>query len=176
MTLDAKIEALLFYKTEPISTKKISEILEVSVDEILEAIKVLEEELDGRGVRLSINNDEVLLTTASEASSIIEKITKDELDRDLGKAGLETIAIILYKGEVTKSEIDYVRGVNSGFILRNLLIRGMIDKIPNPKDQRTYLYKPTFDLMNYMGVNKIEELPDYQKIQIEIEKVYEQEK
>ncbi|MDO8521070.1 MAG: SMC-Scp complex subunit ScpB, partial [bacterium] len=64
-------------------------------------------------------------------------------------------------GPITRSEIDYVRGVNSTFILRNLLIRGLIEKIDNPKDQRSFLYQPSFQLLEYMGVSKIEDLPEY---------------
>ena len=87
--------------------------------------------------------------------------------RDLGRAGLETISIILYKNPVTKNEIDFIRGVNSQFIIRNLLIRGLIERIPNPNG-RGNLYQPTFELLRYMGVEKIENLPDYEKVRVSL--------
>ena len=82
----------------------------------------------------------------------------------MSKASLETLSIVLYKNGVTRALIDYIRGVNSSFTLRALLIRGLIEKIPDPKDNRRYIYKPTFDLLSFMGINKIEELPDYDTI------------
>ena len=81
--------------------------------------------------------------------------------KDLGKAGLETLSIILYRGPATRRDIDYIRGVNSQFILRNLLIRGLVEKIQNPDDQRTFFYKPTFQLLSYLGIGKLEDLPEY---------------
>jgi segregation and condensation protein B len=68
---------------------------------------------------------------------------------------------VLYKGPITRAEIDYIRGVNSNFILRNLQVRGLVEKIDNPADQRSYLYKPTFQLLEFMGVTRLEDLPEY---------------
>ncbi len=161
--LDTIIEALLFVKTEPISKKKISELLKTDEDSVEKAIAALEEKLSERGVRLLINGDDVALGTALEASGTIESILKEELSRDLGRAGLETISIVLYKSPVTKSEIDFIRGVNSQFILRNLLIRGLIERIPN-QSGRSFLYQPTFELLRYLGVESAKNLPDYEKI------------
>jgi chromosome segregation and condensation protein ScpB len=78
------------------------------------------------------------LGTVPEASELIEKIIKDELTRELGKSSLETLTIILYKSPIAKPEIDYIRGVNSNYILRNLLVRGLVEKISNPKDQNEW--------------------------------------
>lgn len=104
-----------------------------------------------------------------DTSALIEKLRKDELVRDLGKAGLETLSIIIYKGPIARAEIDYIRGVQSTFIIRNLMIRGLIEKIPNPKDQRSFLYRPTFDLLSFLGVKSIEEMPEFLKVKEEFE-------
>ena len=119
------------------------------------------------------NGNEVMFATAPEASTLIEKITKDELTRDLGKAGLEVLSIILYKGPVARREIDYIRGVNSNFIIRNLLIRGLIEKTESKEGERSFTYKPTFELLSYMGVSSAHELPEYEKMQAEITAVQE---
>lgn len=161
--IDIILEALLFVKTEPLSIKKLSEILKTDEDTIKNSIQSLKEKLNGRGVRLLLKGDEVMLGTAPEASSVIEAILKEELSKDLGRAGIETIAIVLYKGPVTKNEIDFIRGVNSQFILRNLLVRGMVERIQNPNG-RGALYRSTFDLLRHMGVMEINELPDYEEI------------
>jgi len=164
MNLDAKIEAILFYKGEAVSRDFLSKTLGVSSEEIEAAISALSEKLENRGLVLVVKDDEVALTTAPEASSLIEKLTKEELSRDIGKAGMETLSIILYKNPVSRREIDYIRGVNSTFILRNLLIRGLVEREQDKKDQRQFLYTPTFELMNFLGIKKLEDLPQYQKV------------
>jgi segregation and condensation protein B len=170
LSLEAQIEALLFWKAEPISVKKIADILKVKEEEeIKEAIKKLHEELRGRGLSLVEWEDQVTLGTAKEISSLIETLTKEELMKDLGKAGLETLSTILYQAPISRAEIDYIRGVNSQFILRNLLVRGLIEKIENPKDQRSFLYKPTLELLSHLGLSKNTDLPDYEKVRIDIE-------
>ena len=72
----------------------------------------------------------------------------------------KTLSIILYKNGVKRSEIDYIRGVNSSFILRALSIRGLVDKVVDPDDNRRFIYKPSFDLLSFMGVTSIKELPE----------------
>lgn len=169
MTLDAQLEAILFWKGEPISLKKLSDILKKSEEEIKAGLETLENNLKSRGVQLIYKEDEVMIGTHSELSSLIEGLIKEELVRDLGKAGLETLSIILYRGPVSRKDIDYIRGVNSNFILRNLLIRGLVERIQNPDDQRSFVYKPTFQLLSHLGISKIEELPEYLTVKSELE-------
>lgn len=161
MELSQSLCALLFYQAEPISVKRLAGLLKRPEGDVRDALLLLETALEQTGIRLLANGDEITLGTAPEASTLIEAITKEELSKDLSKAALETLAIVLYKGPITRSEIDYVRGVNSTFILRNLLIRGLIEKIDNPNDQRSFLYKPTFQLLEYMGVARAEDLPEH---------------
>jgi segregation and condensation protein B len=167
--LEKQIEAILFWKGEPISVKKLAEILKKSEEEISTSLKELGSKLEGRGVSLVFKENEVALSTSKDTSELIEKLTKEELIKDLGKAGLETLSIIIYQGPVSRAEIDYIRGVQSNFILRNLMIRGLVEKVSNPKDQRSFLYKPTFELLSYLGISKIEEMPEFLKAKEEIE-------
>jgi segregation and condensation protein B len=164
MQLDAQIESILFWKGEPVKVKKLAEILNVEIEAIEKALEELKVKIEGRGISLVRLEDEVTFGTAPEMSERIQKLTKEELVKDLGKAGLETLTIILYKGSVKRSDIDYIRGVNSQFILRNLLIRGLVERIVNPSDERTFLYKPSFDLLSHLGVSSIKELPEYENI------------
>lgn len=169
MTLDSQLEAALFFRGEPITIKKLSAFVEKSEEEVLTALEILENRLKNGGLRLIRRDNEVMITTAPSASPLIEKMTKEELVRDLGKAGLETLSIVLYKGPISRREIDYIRGVNSTFILRNLQIRGLVEKAINENDQRSFLYKPTFELLSFLGVSKIEDLPEYIDIKKELE-------
>ncbi len=161
MDLPKAISAILFYHAEPMTIKRLAVLLKRPEEEVRAALSALEGKLAEAGLMLVQNGDSVTLGTAVGASALIESITKEELSKDLSKAALETLAIVLYKGPVTRSEIDYIRGVNSTFILRNLLVRGLIEKVENPTDQRSFYYRTTFQLLEYMAVGKIEELPDY---------------
>jgi segregation and condensation protein B len=182
MKLDAKIEALLFFKGESMKVKELAKLLSVDMsaqagnESIENAINTLKEKLSERGIQLIQKEDEIQLATNREMSEIIEQIQKDELAKDLGKAGIETLAIVLYKGPITRAEIDYIRGVNSTFILRNLLIRGLVEKISNPKDQRSFLYKPTLELLAFLGISNIQDLPQFATAQEELIKFTEIEK
>jgi segregation and condensation protein B len=167
MNLESKLEALLFFKGEPIQKKKAQAIMECSLEDFDGALLGLEKNLSTRGLRVICNGDEIELRTSPEAGAFIEKLTKEELIRDLGKAGLETLTIILYKHPIKRSEIDYIRGVNSSFILRNLLVRGLIERIT--EKERGFSYKPTIDLLSHLGVSKIEDLPEYANVKSELE-------
>jgi len=161
LSLDAQLEALLFWKAEPIKIKRLGQILGQNETAVRKAIVSLQKRMEGGGVNLMIKDDEVALGTSPAASSLIKKLTEDELSRELGQSALETLTVALYKGPVTKAEIDYIRGVNSSFILRHLMIRGLVERISNPRDARSFLYRPTFTLLNHLGITKIEELPEY---------------
>ncbi len=176
MELDQNIEAVLFFKGEAVSIKKLAQILEKTTEEIEVGLKVLEEKLKTRGIRLLTMEDEMALGTASKADELITKLTKEELSRDIGKAGLETLSIIIYRGPISRREVDYIRGVNSTFIIRNLLIRGLVEKVAAEKDQRSFLYKPTLELLSHLGIEKIEDLPEYTRVKEEIKKFEESEK
>ena len=164
LNLGAQIEAILFWKGEPLKIMKLAEMLSVTNDDVENAVKELETSLVARGLTLIRLEDEIGLGTHPEMGEKIKELTKEEITRDLGKAGLETMTIILYKGPVTRADIDYIRGVNSQFILRNLLIRGLIERVPNPHDERSYLYKPTFALLEYLGISKVEDMPEFESL------------
>jgi segregation and condensation protein B len=169
MNLEQKIEAILFFKGEPISRKKLSEFLGVGQIEVNESLEKLKENLKERGIVLQEKENDVTLGTALELSDLIEKLQKEELNKELSKASLETLSIILYKNGVNRSLIDYIRGVNSSFTLRALSIRGLIEKSIDPEDNRRYIYKPTFELLSFMGVKSVQELPDYDSVNASIE-------
>ncbi len=169
MNTAQKIEAILFWKAEPVSIKKMASLLDLGEEEIRVGLKRLEEAFIGRGITLIQTDDEIMLGTAKEFSVLIEKLTKDELSRDLGKAGLETISIVLYQGPISRADIDYIRGVNSQFILRALMIRGLVERVDNPKDARSFLYKPTLQLFSFMGITKSSDLPDFEQVRKDIE-------
>lgn len=172
LDISAQIEALLFFKGEPVSVRSLAIMLNVSEDTIRGGILSLERSLPGRGITLVRNGDEVELRTGAQMGETIEALMKDELNKELGKAGLETLAIVLYRGPITRSEINYIRGVNSNHILRTLLVRGLIEKVEEGAGEgasRSTIYRPTFDLLSYMGVSKVEDLPEYESVRAGVE-------
>ena len=87
---------------------------------------------------------------------------------------METLAIIAYKGPLTRAHIEYVRGVNSSFTLRNLVMRGLVERMENPKDARSYLYGTSFNFLKHLGVARPEDLPRFEEFKKEKIEVLEE--
>ncbi|HEY4488225.1 MAG TPA: SMC-Scp complex subunit ScpB [Candidatus Paceibacterota bacterium] len=162
-TLTNKLEALLFAEGGPVTKKRLCQLLECNQEELEEAAKALSER-QGAGIALIRAPSELSLAASPAPAAALETIYKKELSRDIGDAGLEVLSIILYRGPSTRASIDYIRGVNTSSTIRNLASRGLIERLQNPKDQREYLYRPTAELLAYIGVREASELPDYAKI------------
>lgn len=166
--LEQIVEAVLFWKGEPMTAKELAKISKADEGSIKSALADLKGNLAGRGIVLMEKGDQYSLVTHADASALIEAVTKEELSKDLGKASLETLSIILYKGPVKRSEIDYVRGVNSNFILRNLLIRGLIEKKQSPEDARASVYEASAELLSFLGISDVKSLPNFELVQEEL--------
>ncbi len=171
MELEKQIEAILFWKGEGMTLPELCRALKLPSNEVKKGLGVLKESLKGRGVTLIQNEDEITFATVPETHVLIENLKKEELSRDLGKAALETLSIVLYKGKVNRRDIDYIRGVNSTAILRSLLIRGLILRKQSELDERVFLYHPTTELLSLLGIARIEELPEYAVVRSEFEVV-----
>ncbi|VAW32449.1 hypothetical protein MNBD_CPR01-531, partial [hydrothermal vent metagenome] len=96
-----------------------------------------------------------------QAYEIVKTLRESEFSKDLGKAGLETLAIIIYRKGATRSEIDWIRGVNSSATVRSLSLRGLIEGKEDSIDRRRIRYQATPDALAYLGVSKSEDLPQY---------------
>ncbi len=161
MDLEQEIEAVLFYKAKPVAISWLLKFFETDAENLGNALVSLQQNLSARGLRLIVSdNKEVHLVTAPDCAEIIERIRRDDLKRDIGVAGAETLAVILYRGPISRIEIDRIRGVNSSFILRNLQIRGLVERIGN-ESARGYSYQATPSLLAHLGVEQKEALPDY---------------
>lgn len=158
MELDAKIEALLFYRSAPQTKQKLEKTLEVSGEVLAASIEKLKSRLTG-GIRLIETDTEIQLVTASELSEFIEELRKSDLTGDIGKAGAETLAIILYREPISRVEIDRIRGVNSSFILRNLQTRGLVVRESITGHGHQFRISP--QLLQHLGVTHKHELPQF---------------
>lgn len=165
--LSAAVEALLFVYGEPMKIKRIADILKIKENVVEEALKELENGYlaENRGLKLVLNDRQAQLATKPDFAVILEDFIKEEFKENLTPASLETLSLIAYLGPISRVQIDYHRGVNSSFILRNLLIRGLIERFLDPQKNNAYLYQSSFDLLKYLGISKIEELPEYEIFQ-----------
>lgn len=159
----SRIESILFTNGEPITRKRLAAVLDVSEDSVREAAGILRHrhEDDSSGLILIELDDAMELSTAPKNASLVESFVAKDREEGLGKATLEVLSVIAYRAPVTRSEIDAIRGVNSSFALRNLLLRGLIERETNPLDTREYRYSPSFRMLELLGIGSVSELPDH---------------
>jgi segregation and condensation protein B len=159
MALDVQIEALLFYKASPQKKKNICKLFTISDEVLEESLKKLSERIQHGATRLIQTETEIQLVTAPEQAEFIESLRKQELSGDIGKAGAETLSIILYREPISRVEIDRIRGVNSSFILRNLLIRGLI--VRESITGQGFQFRTSSQLLQHLGIEKKQDLPRF---------------
>ncbi|MEZ4104600.1 MAG: SMC-Scp complex subunit ScpB [Candidatus Paceibacterota bacterium] len=160
MPIDVLIEGFLFYKSAPQKKQVIIKLFDLTEEDFSNAISALKERLQNGATRLIETDDELRLVLCQEMSPIIDEMRKSELKSDIGKAGAETLAIILYRGPVSRAEIDKIRGVNSSFILRNLMVRGLIERNYHKKNA-VYKFSATTALLAHLGITEKNQLPDF---------------
>lgn len=171
LELQKQIEAILFYKGEPIKRAGLATLLKTTEEQVIAALEQLKLALHNRGITLVENGDYVALGTAPEVKELIETLRREELEGPLGKAGLETLAVVMYQGPVSRADIEYVRGVNSSSILRSLTMRGLIEKKENPRDKRGYIYQTTPEFPAALGISNVTDIPEYEMMREKIETV-----
>lgn len=159
MSLDILIEGLLFFRAAPQNKEKLIKLFAVSEAEFAEAIEVLRNRLETGATRLIETSNTIQLTTSAELSDFVETLRKQDLTGDIGKAGAETLAIILYREPISRSEIDRIRGVNSSFILRNLLTRGLITR--ESITGNGYQFRISTSLLQHLGITNKQQLPKF---------------
>lgn len=157
--------AILFASSEPLSKKQLAEVLGIGEKELEKVTTALRESLKGGGLSLIEAPEGYELRTSADASAFIKKLREGELTRDLGRAGLETLAIVLYQGGAVRSEIDWIRGVNSTTTLRSLLLRGLVERVEDERDKRRPRYRVTADALAHLGLASPEEAPNFAELQ-----------
>ena len=171
--LSAKIEAILLYAGGSMSLKEIAALLGVDVSQVQSAAEELREryETATAGIRLINDTNELALATAPEHQELIDTLRRSEIEGPLGKAGLETLSIILYRGPSTRADVEYIRGVNSQTTLRSLMMRGLISRTEKPGDRRSFVYSVTSEVPAYLGVSSAEDLPGFAEVRAQLDAV-----
>lgn len=165
MSLKTKLESILFVASRPLSLNKLVELLGVELSVVKEALEELKQEynVETRGIQLITHHSKVQLVTHPDSRKSVEAYLKDEQFGELTKPSLETLTIIAYRGPITKPELEQIRGVNCSLILRNLMIKGLVEAEEDKEHMQT-VYKITFDFVHYLGIRNVSELPDYDKL------------
>ncbi|MDI6734309.1 MAG: SMC-Scp complex subunit ScpB [Patescibacteria group bacterium] len=166
LTKFAELEALLFYYGEAMPIKRIAGLLGLKEDECVKLIEDLKNKLLNdfdRGISIIESNNEIQLVTKPELQYIGQKLIKEEFREQLTPAALETLTLVAYLGPIPRSTIDYIRGVNSSFTLRGLLVRGLIERKSSAERSNVYEYHASSDFLKHLGLNNIKELPEYEK-------------
>lgn len=159
--LSREIEALLFAEGGSMTFARLARATGKSEGEVKAALPFIESRLSNGALALVRSDTEASLGIAPNAQKPVLAMLRDEEERNIGEAGLEILGVLLYEGPATRAEIDYIRGVNSSSTLRSLLSRGLVERSGNPEDGREFIYRPTTELMAFLGVTTRENLPEY---------------
>lgn len=160
--LTGMLEALLFVCDAPASPNQFAQALSRPEAEILAGLADLQElyKQTGRGLRLQERNGRYSLVTAPQAAGVIEAFLNLDLSSHLSAPALEALAIVAYRQPVTKAQVEAVRGVDCGGVLRTLLQRGLIEEVGRLETVgRPILYGVTDFFMQHFGLENMQELP-----------------
>lgn len=162
MSIIPSIEAILFAAGNPVSVKQLAKALqkqEPDIEEALELASKKHSEGDS-GVMIIRTSDGAQMVSKAEYAPVVEAFTKDEVAGELTKAQLETLTVVAYRGPVTRPELEEIRGVNCALIIRNLLVRGLIDE-GDMEGKLGRVYTLSADALRHLGINTVSELPEF---------------
>ena len=158
--IELLIESLLFVADEAVHIDRLVGALEVSAEEVEEALQVLAPKYAHRGLRLQRKGSRVQMVTAPEAAGVIRRFLGLESGSKLSPAALETLAIVAYRQPITRAQVEAIRGVNSDSVLRTLTNRGLIEEQGRLEQVgRPILYGTTFEFLQQFGLESLDQLP-----------------
>lgn len=160
LSMEERLEALLFISAHPVTVRELSNALQESSRKVIQALEALELQFSTRGIRLQKHRSGYQLTTAPDVAADIERLLNLEDISRISRAALEALAIIAYQQPVTRPQIDSIRGVNSDSVLKTLLRHGLIEESGRSiSPGRPILYSTTSEFLQHFGLNAIKELP-----------------
>lgn len=164
MNLQSQIESILFVASKPLKLQTIAKALDCDINEIEEAVENLIRKYNSEsGISILQVDESIQMSTNPKNIGSIEGFIKDEVAGELTKAQLETLTVIAYREPITRPELELIRGVNCSLIIRNLLIRGLIDEV-DEADKIVPVYRLSFEALRHLGVSNVTELPDYENM------------
>jgi len=165
MSLKSKIESLLFIATRPLAVNKIAELVEGKREDVKAELEKLFEEYSqaSKGFNLQKIGNDYQFATNADNGKLITEFLKEEITGELTPASLETLTVIAYRGPIARIELEIIRGVNCSIILRNLMLRGLIEEIEDKKNM-VEKYQITFDFLKHLGITEPAQLPEYEHL------------
>ncbi|MCX6792799.1 MAG: SMC-Scp complex subunit ScpB [Candidatus Falkowbacteria bacterium] len=166
--MKSSLESLLFVAAKPLKVKDLADLVKKSVEEVTKALDelALEYETTKRGMEIIKQGSTYQMVTAPSEAALIKEFVKDETMGELSKPSVEALTIIAYRGPISKTDLDRIRGVNCALILRNLLLHGLIEAKVDKKKDETY-YTVTLDFVRFLGIKDIADLPDYARLSVD---------
>jgi len=165
----AALEGLLFVVGDDgLTISGIMEILEIEHDEALELINELKRDYESRerGIRIHFLGNTFKLTTKEEHHAYYQKLLINEESNSLSNSALETLAIIAYNEPITRIEVDEIRGVNTGQMIRKLVAKGLLKECGRSEMAgHPILYKTTSEFLDYFNMSSIDDLPKIDSIE-----------
>lgn len=165
------LEAVLLTAGEPVEIGKLAKFLKVKKEqleqEIDKIIKMYQDEESG--LQIILFDGKIQLVSKPELADDIAKFLNLSLNEPISGSLLEVLAIVAYRGPITRAGVQEIRGTDCSFQLRALAMRGLVGKKENPDGSRAYLYQASDDFLKSLGMDKIEKLPDFTKLQKNIE-------
>ena len=159
------IESLLLVSSKPVAIKRIGKILGVSEKEMEQSVTTLQERYNQpeSGIHVLVHEGKIEFVTHGEEADLIKTFLKQEVTGELSRPSLETLTIIAYKGPITKPEIEQIRGINCSMILRNLLMRGLVEE-KEDKQRLQPVFTVSVNFLRHLGLDSIKDLPNYQEL------------
>ena len=169
--IEEKLEAIIFLSKEMITIKELAQFYGMENFEMEEVLNNLREKRKNTGINLKIENGIVCLVSNPLFGSDVKRFFNPEMKlKKLSRSAMETLAIIAYKGPITKAEIEQIRSVGVDKTMSNLLERKLIYISGRKKTAGTpNLYEVTDDFYSYLNIHGKQELPgseQFQKIEL----------
>lgn len=157
------VEGILFAAGEPVKTAQLAAALDTNIKSVNEAVRELKDEYNSskRGFAIIDINEGYQICSRPEYYAYIQVILGEQRRQALSNAAMETLAIIAYKQPITKSGIEYIRGINSDGSVNRLIERGLVEergRLNAPG--RPILYGTTVDFLRCFGLSTLSELPE----------------
>ena len=163
------VEGLLYVQGDlGLTIEQVSDILEISNEEAKELILSLKQDYinEDRGLRINYLGNTFKLTTKEEHKEYFKKLLENPKNNTLSAQALETLAIIAYNEPITRIDIDEIRGVDSVYVIRRLLAKGLIKECgKSDKPGHPILYKTTDEFLDYFGLSSKEDLPSIEVLE-----------
>ena len=159
VAIGRQIEAILMVVDEPVTELTLASVLQVPVDQIVDALEALAPTYEDRGFTLKAINGGWRFYSHPECSDVVEKFVLDGQQNRLTQAALETLAVIAYRQPISRARVSAIRGVNVEAVMKTLVTRGLVEEYGLENETGAILYKTTSYFLERLGLNALTDLP-----------------